>query len=519
MANDKKLTKHFISLSIVVGGLLLLITAVSVLSYVYATKRESAFHVSKVVEGMLKAHQYREAIYALSNAKLGSFDAIGYYDFEGNPVFVLPPSVGPDYFKENGKGLNRLFTTTIPVDIDFDEAGQNRAGKIFYAYNNTNAVSSIFLVWVIGLLCFLPVFYKYKTLIKSGIERDILDEKNRGIKETVRQVWHDLNQPMQFLYALAESGKDIGDFERDKIKSSCDDMRSILDDLKEKKNKLGEGKTATICLAAAIKEIVEKENLKLSKMKMTVKLSITKDGLSAFSDINESDLKRILGNIIDNAAHASTEGDTIQVTLEHLSEMNIVRVTDQGHGIKLEQLSQIGKRGVSFRTGGNGLGLSYAISKVESWGGRLEIESVYQQGTTVTVKIPSVAIPEWFTAGMALDGAKEFILTDDRADMHLLVQDALKENHGHLEKYFHQTSEEFETWFLKNKNALHSPVFVFDYDLGQDEKTGIDLIEEFGLQANSILMTNFHDDAFVQAKVMKAGVRMFPKALVEFVGG
>ncbi|HAZ13184.1 MAG: hypothetical protein A2X86_15985 [Bdellovibrionales bacterium GWA2_49_15] len=516
MANDKKLTKHFISLSIVVGGLLLLITAVSVLSYVYATKRESAFHVSKVVEGMLKAHQYREAIYALSNAKLGSFDAIGYYDFEGNRVFVLPPSVGPDYFKEKGKGLHRLFTTTIPVDIDFDEEGQNRAGKIFYAYHNTNAVSSIFLVWVIGLLCLLPVFYKYKTLIKSGIERDILDEKNRGIKETVRQVWHDLNQPMQFLLALGESGKNIGDFERDKIKSACDDMRSILDDLKEKKNKLGEGKTATICLAAAIKEIVEKENLKLSRKKMTVKLKIPKDALSAFSKLNESELKRIFGNIIDNAAHASTGEATIQVTLEHLNEMNIVKVTDQGYGIKPEHLDQIGKRGMSFRTGGNGLGLSYAKSKIESWGGRLEIESVFQHGTTVMVKIPSVAVPKWFTAEIALDGAKEFILTDDRPDMHLLVQDALKENHAHLEKYFHQSPEEFEAWFLENKNALHSPVFVFDYDLGTDKKTGLDLIEEFGLQSNAILMTNFYDDALVQAKVVNAGVRMFPKGLVEY---
>ncbi|MEK6624116.1 MAG: ATP-binding protein, partial [Bdellovibrionota bacterium] len=187
--------------------------------------------------------------------------------------------------------------------------------------------------------------------------------------------------------------------------------------------------------------------------------------------------------------------------------------------IKPEHLSQIGKRGVSFRTGGNGLGLSYATSKIESWGGKLEIESEYSKWTTITVKIPSVAVPEWFTAEMALGDAKEFILTDDRPDMHLLVQDALKENHGHLEKYFHQSPEEFEGWYLNNKNTLHFPFFVFDYDLGPDKKTGLDLIEEFGLQSNSILMTNFHDDALVQAKVMNAGVRMFPKGLVEFLGG
>ena len=161
--------------------------------------------------------------------------------------------------------------------------------------------------------------------------------------------------------------------ERDKIKSACDDMRSILDDLKGKKNMLGEGKTSTTCLAAAIKEIVEKENLKLSRKKMVLKLSITKNGLSAFSEINESELKRIMGNIVDNAAHASSEGATIQVTLEHFSEMNIITVTDQGHGIKPEHLSQIGKRGVSFRTDGNGLGLSYTTSKVESWGADLKL--------------------------------------------------------------------------------------------------------------------------------------------------
>ena len=518
MNNEKKLTKHFISLSIIVSISLFIIISVSAFYYNYSIKRESAFHISKVVEGMLKSHQYREVIYSLSNAKSESFDAIGYYDFEGNRVFILPPSLGPDYFKEEKSLFSKLTIANITVDIFFDDKGENRAGTIFYAFNHSNVIGSILLVWIIGILFLFPIFYKYKTLIKSGIERDILEEKNRGIKETVRQVWHDLNQPMQLLYALAENGREMGDYEREKIKSACDDMQSILDDLKEKRDQLEKGQITTVCLAASIKEIIEKENLKLSTKKITVQLSITKKGFAAFSDLNENELKRIMCNLIDNAAQASSPMTSINVELKQDGNSNLIEIKDEGHGIKSEHLAVIGKRGVSFREGGNGVGLNYSIEKVEHWGGKFSIDSKYGKGTTIRIELPKADVPSWFSGTVALDGINEFILIDDRPVIHTLVEEKLNKLNSNVTRYFHRSPQEFESWYSKNKKNLKSPFFLFDYDMGEEEKTGIELIQDYDLESSSILLTNFYDDSTVQIKADHAKVKIFPKGLIEYIG-
>ena len=86
--NEKKISIHFYRLSIIVCVGLFLLTTVAGLYYVYSIKRESAINVAKVVEGMLRANRYREAIYSLSNVKMGSFDAIGYYDHDNKRVFI-----------------------------------------------------------------------------------------------------------------------------------------------------------------------------------------------------------------------------------------------------------------------------------------------------------------------------------------------------------------------------------------------------------------------------------------------
>lgn len=518
MKNQKKLTRHFISLSLIVCMGLFIITTIVGLYYVYSIKKENAFHVTKVVEGMLKSHQYREAIYSLSNAKLGSFEAIGYYDFEGNRVFVLPPSLGPDYFKEDRGVLSKLTTTNIAVDIFFDEHQKQRAGTITYTYAHASAIKAILVFCFIGIMFLLPVLYKYKTLIKKSFERDLLEEKNKGIKETVSQVWHDLNQPMQLLYALADNRNEIVQDEREKIKSACDDMRSILDDLKEKRDQNGHDKMTTVCLAATIKETVEKENLKLSQKNQRVSFKIQGDAFSAFSNINESMLKRLLGNIIDNASRASRDGGEIAVFLIQRGDRNLINVQDFGCGIKPEHLALIGKRGISFREGGNGLGLSFAMEKVDEWGGKITISSELGNGTIVSISLPRVKTPSWFHKKLNLKNVREFILTDDRPVIHTLVKESLEKNVPGIKKYFHHSSEEFENWFQENREKLIGPIFVFDYDLGENTKNGIDLIQEFDLESKSVLLTNYYDDLLVQTKAQNANVRMFPKGLIEYLG-
>lgn len=125
-----------------------------------------------------------------------------------------------------------------------------------------------------------------------------------------------------------------------------------------------------------------------------------------------SDRKRlvlILRNLIDNATKFAFEGTAVRVSGEAIDETGTppgpgaarFRVTDRGVGIPLSHQSRIFERFYQVdesraRLGGrrgSGLGLSIVRHAVLSIGGTIEVESVWQEGTTMTVTIPACVEP------------------------------------------------------------------------------------------------------------------------------
>jgi signal transduction histidine kinase len=64
-------------------------------------------------------------------------------------------------------------------------------------------------------------------------------------------------------------------------------------------------------------------------------------------------------------------------------------VQDDGAGISADLLPRVFEPRFSTTTSGSGLGLAIVRRLVESWGGRVEVESEVNEGTTVTVRLPA----------------------------------------------------------------------------------------------------------------------------------
>jgi two-component system phosphate regulon sensor histidine kinase PhoR len=107
----------------------------------------------------------------------------------------------------------------------------------------------------------------------------------------------------------------------------------------------------------------------------------------------------ILGNLIDNATKYAFEGTPIRVVARRVNgDGGVVRfeVTDRGMGIPLDQQSRIFERyyqvNAARTTGeprrGTGLGLSIVKHALRRLGGTIKVNSVWQQGTTMTVDLP-----------------------------------------------------------------------------------------------------------------------------------
>ena len=105
-------------------------------------------------------------------------------------------------------------------------------------------------------------------------------------------------------------------------------------------------------------------------------------------------LRELLVILLDNAIKYSDSGTSVQVRLQPLAGRAQIQISERGRGIPSEALPHIFDRfyrvdkSRSRELGGAGLGLSIAKWIVDSHRGTIRVESVPQEGTSVTVELP-----------------------------------------------------------------------------------------------------------------------------------
>ena len=108
--------------------------------------------------------------------------------------------------------------------------------------------------------------------------------------------------------------------------------------------------------------------------------------------------KQILVNLLGNAVKFTPEGGKVGVRITTIAEGVQIAVSDTGIGMTPEGIAkaltlfgQVDGR-LARQYEGSGLGLPISQRLAEIMGGRLEISSVPDQGTTVTVTLPPECI-------------------------------------------------------------------------------------------------------------------------------
>lgn len=102
-------------------------------------------------------------------------------------------------------------------------------------------------------------------------------------------------------------------------------------------------------------------------------------------------LRRLVFNLLDNAIKYTPDGGHVEVRLSSTNGHVELIVADTGVGIPAEHLPHISNRfyrvDASRQGGGTGLGLAICRAIVESHNGQIEVISVPEGGTTVTVTL------------------------------------------------------------------------------------------------------------------------------------
>jgi PAS domain S-box-containing protein len=258
---------------------------------------------------------------------------------------------------------------------------------------------------------------------KSGsfviIARDITSEKlleNRmseteklaGIGQLAAGIAHQLNTPLGSILLSAQMLEDDVDDEDDtedirRIIRQTEQCRGIIKGLLNFARPTG-SERGRMNLAEAITEtayLMEK-NLKVNNVELNI---VTETAPWVYGNRNE--LEQVFFNLLANAMDAMPRGGHIDVRLEDGGPGEIrIEFSDDGEGIPSEHHDRIF---LPFFTTkdygkGTGLGLSIVARIVHEHGGRIELESARDKGTTFTL---------WFPR--ARSGSNQIALVDDLA--------------------------------------------------------------------------------------------------------
>ena len=115
---------------------------------------------------------------------------------------------------------------------------------------------------------------------------------------------------------------------------------------------------------------------------------------NTFINADSDEIEIILNNLLSNAVKYNKEGGKVNFTIKNQNNEIIFIVQDTGIGMTEEDISKLFHDFVRIKNGktiditGSGLGLSIMKKMVDLYGGKIEVTSVPDEGSTFTVTLP-----------------------------------------------------------------------------------------------------------------------------------
>ncbi|MDA0987276.1 MAG: response regulator [Bacteroidetes bacterium] len=241
--------------------------------------------------------------------------------------------------------------------------------------------------------------------IELEIQRKQIIEANETLKRFLAFFSHELRSPLTsingFSDLLIEQASSI---EPEKIKEyaetinlSGEHLLLLINDILDL-SKLEAGKMSLSYENVPIKDFLFSVHkvLKPALQKKNLSLHFSIDNEVELITIDQLRFKQVLLNLIGNAIKFSYNENIIYVSVNRVNNSIEFVIKDSGMGIKNDELAKLFQPFVQTSNSQEGSGLGLAISKkiIGLHGGIISVSSVWQEGTTIQVKLPMLVNAE-----------------------------------------------------------------------------------------------------------------------------
>jgi signal transduction histidine kinase/CheY-like chemotaxis protein len=270
-----------------------------------------------------------------------------------------------------------------------------------------------YAIAVLTILGFLLACFLSYMLLRLSAAKFRADQESKSKSSFLARMSHEIRTPMNAIIGMSELAlrEDLGEQGREyvaNIRQAGDNLLSIINDILDF-SKVESGKleliNADYFLSSLLNDVISIIRTRLNEKPVSLVIR-TDDFLPAVLHGDESRIRQVLLNILDNAVKYTREGsitltirsgrtsapapgDTISLSFE---------IADTGVGIKPENMEKLFEEFHQINTKasrnivGTGLGLTIARALCVLMGGNITVDSRYGQGSIFTVNLPQTVI-------------------------------------------------------------------------------------------------------------------------------
>ncbi len=226
-----------------------------------------------------------------------------------------------------------------------------------------------------------------------------IQDAYEGQRQFLSDASHELRTPLAILQANLENERDGGSADlRKSAESHLEEvtrMSTLVRDVLSL-SRLEHAADDLVLVPLVLNDVLQKvvDRLAAIATQQTITLVLHDAEETFFVLATEEPLIRLFTNILENAILYNRPEGSVTITMYRIGGDVITNMADTGVGIAKADVEKIFDRfyradkSRSRRTGGSGLGLSIARSILESFHGRIIIESDVNVGTTVRISLP-----------------------------------------------------------------------------------------------------------------------------------
>jgi signal transduction histidine kinase len=228
---------------------------------------------------------------------------------------------------------------------------------------------------------------------RKRMEREMQrSERINRLGKLTLQIAHDLRNPLGTVSGLAQlltmsTKDDKGKKYGKEILKATDIINELIGDMLDF-SKDHELNIEAFDYLSFLKEIVDnyKKSKNIKEKKVKIKFRHDRRNYKILAD--KEKLRRVFGNLINNACDALNEGGQIDINLSERNGNIVTKVTDNGSGIPESKKDEIFEPFVTNKKNGTGLGLSIVQRIVSSHKGKIFVDSKEGEGAEFTIELP-----------------------------------------------------------------------------------------------------------------------------------